>query len=70
MDIIEKVAAEHVAPTLVEDRWEDGRHPVYEIEYRDQAWLSSILSIGSASSAGILEEVIAFGCSKFILAGL
>jgi hypothetical protein len=67
MDIIERVASEHAAQALVENRWEDGPHPVYEIEYRDQRLPFFHPGIGSALSAGILEEVIAFGCSKFIL---
>ena len=70
MDIIEKVVSEHAAQTLVENRWGDGPHPVYKAEYRDQRLACFHPGIGSALSAGILEEVIAFGCSKFILAGL
>ena len=35
-EIIEKVVEEHDAKLIVENRWEDGTHPVYEIEYREQ----------------------------------
>ncbi len=68
-DVIEKVVAEHDAKMLVENRWEDGPHPVYEIEYKDQRLAFFHPGIGSALSAGILEEVIAFGCCKFIACG-
>ncbi|MEJ2266715.1 MAG: hypothetical protein P8X95_25005, partial [Anaerolineales bacterium] len=33
-EVLEQVVAEHSARMLVENRWEDGPHPVYEIAYR------------------------------------
>jgi len=36
MDVIEKIVSEHGAKMLVENRWEDGPHPVYKIAYREQ----------------------------------
>jgi len=68
-DVIDKVVTEHDAKMLVENPWEDGPHPVYEIEYKDQRLAFFHPGIGSALSAGLLEEVIAFGCSKFIACG-
>jgi uridine phosphorylase len=66
---VDKVVEEHDAKMLVENRWEDGPHPVYEIEYKDQRLAFFHPGIGSALSAGILEDVIAFGCCKFIACG-
>lgn len=68
-DVIRKVAAEHEAKIVVENRWEDGPHPVYEINYRGQRLAFYHPGIGSALSAGILEEVIAFGGRKFVACG-
>ncbi len=68
-DVIDKVVAEHDAKMLVENPWEDGPHPVYEIEYKNQRLAFFHPGIGSALSAAILEEVIAFGCRKFIACG-
>ena len=68
-DVIDKVVAEHDAKMLVENRWEDGPHPVYEIEYKDQRLAFYHPGIGSALSAANLEQVIAFGCCKFIASG-
>jgi uridine phosphorylase len=68
-DVIEKVVSEHDARMLVENRWEDGPHPVYEIEYRGQRLAFFHPGIGSALSAALLEEVIAFGCRYFIACG-
>jgi uridine phosphorylase len=68
-DVIEKVVSEHDARTLTENRWEDGPHPVYEIDYQDQRLAFFHPGIGSALASSLLEEVIAFGCSKFIACG-
>jgi uridine phosphorylase len=68
-EVLDKVVAEYQAKALVENRWEDGPHPVYEIEYQGQRLAFYHPGIGSAMSAGILEEVIAFGCRKFIACG-
>jgi uridine phosphorylase len=68
-DIIEKVVAEHDAQIVIENRWEDGPHPVYEIGYRKQRLAFFHPGIGSALSASLLEEVIAAGCRKFIACG-
>jgi uridine phosphorylase len=68
-EVIDKVITEHKAIMLVENRWEDGPHPVYEIEYKGQRLAFYHPGIGSAMSASILEEVIAFGGRKFIACG-
>ena len=69
MDVIQKVVSEHNAKILVENCWEDGPHPVYEIEFQGQRLAFFHPGIGSALAAGVLEEVIAFGCNKFIACG-
>jgi uridine phosphorylase len=68
-DVIEKVAAEHQAEIVVDNRWEDGSHPVYEIEFQGQRLAFFHPGVGSALAAGLLEEVIAFGSRKFITCG-
>jgi uridine phosphorylase len=68
-DVIEKVASEHQARVAVENRWEDGPHPVYEITHKDQRVAFFHPGVGSALSAALLEEVIAFGCDRFITCG-
>jgi len=68
-EVIEKVVVEYDAKMLVENRWEDGPHPVYEIEYRGQRLAFFHPGIGASMSAALLEEVIAFGCRKFIACG-
>ena len=68
-DVIEKVAEEHNARILVENRWEDGPHPVYEIEYKEKRLAFFHPGVGAPLAAGVLEEVIAFGARKFIATG-
>ncbi len=68
-EINEKVVAEHNAKLLVENAWEDGPHPVYEIEYKNQRLAFFHAGIGEPLAASLLEEVIAFGCRKYIACG-
>jgi uridine phosphorylase len=68
-EVIDKVVAEHDAKIVVENRWEDGPHPIYEISYRDQRLAFFHPGVGAPVSAGLLEESIAFGCRKFIACG-
>lgn len=68
-EVLEEIVAEHSARMLVENRWEDGPHPVYEITYQDRRLAFYHPGIGAALAAAVLEEVIAFGCSKFIVCG-
>lgn len=68
-EVIRKVAAEHAARIAVEGRWEDGAHPIYEIETGGRRLAFFHPGIGSALSAGLLEEAIAYGCRKFIVIG-
>jgi uridine phosphorylase len=68
-EVIENVVKEHNAKVLVENPWEDGPHPVYEIDFQGQRVAFCHAGIGAPLSAGLLEEVIAFGCRKFIACG-
>ncbi|MGD8455587.1 MAG: nucleoside phosphorylase [Anaerolineales bacterium] len=68
-EVIEKVVREHKAKILVENVWEDGPHPFYEIEHRGKRLAFFHPGIGSAMSTALFEEVIAFGVKKFIAGG-
>jgi uridine phosphorylase len=68
-EVFNKVIAEHNAKVLVENTWEDGPHPVYEISYQDQRLAFFHAGIGAPLAAGLLEEVIGLGCRKFIACG-
>ena len=68
-EVLDKVISEHNARVLVENLWEDGPHPIYEINFNGQRLAFYHPGIGAPLSAGLLEEVIAFGCKKFIACG-
>ena len=67
-EVLDKVIVEKNARVLVENRWEDGLHPLYEIDVDGQRLAFYHAGIGSMA-ASMLEEVIAFGCRKFIACG-
>ena len=68
-DVIGQVVAEHHGKVAVENRWEDGPHLLYEIGYKGKRLGVFHPGIGSALSAALLEEVIAFGGRKFVACG-
>jgi uridine phosphorylase len=68
-DVIERVAQERQAKVLVPNRWEDGPHPLYEIAHNGQRLAFFHPGVGGPLAAGLLEEVIALGCRKFIACG-
>ncbi|HEX2996804.1 MAG TPA: nucleoside phosphorylase [Anaerolineales bacterium] len=68
-DVIDKVVAEYDAKIAVENQWEDGPHHIYEISYQNQRLAFFHPGVGAPIAAGLLEEVIAFGCRKFIACG-
>ena len=68
-DVIDKVISEYDAKVMVENRWEDGPHHIYEIAYKSQRLAFFHPGVGAPIAAGLLEEAIAFGCRKFIACG-
>ncbi len=68
-EVLDKVVNENQAQMIVENKWEDGPHPLYEIRYREQRVAFFHPGVGGAIAANLLEEVIAFGCRKFIVCG-
>lgn len=68
-EVIDKVIEEHSAKVVVENKWEDGPHCIYEISYHGQRLAFFHPGVGAPIAAGLLEEAIAFGCRKFIACG-
>ncbi len=68
-EVIEQVVVEHHAKVVVDSRWEDGPHPIYEIAHCDRRLAFFHPGVGGALAAGLLEEAIAYGCRKFIVCG-
>jgi uridine phosphorylase len=68
-EVIDKLCAEHGARVVADTGWEDGRHYLYEISYHEQRLAFFHPGVGAPVAAGLLEEVIAFGCRKFMACG-
>lgn len=68
-DVIEKVVTQKQAKVAVANHWEDGAHPIYEIEHNGQRLAFFHPGVGAPIAAGLFEEAIAFGCRKFIICG-
>lgn len=68
-DVIAKVSAEHNARVIAENRWEDGPHPLYEIQHAGKRVAFMHPGIGGSLAGSLLEELIGFGCRKFIACG-
>ena len=56
--MIEKVVDQHHVKMLVRNAWEDGPHPIYEIEHQGRRLAFYHPGIGSAIAAATLEEAI------------
>lgn len=68
-DVLEQVISENNAKVIVDINWEDGHHRLYEIEHNVKRLAFFHPGVGSPIAAGILEEMIAYGCKKFIACG-
>lgn len=68
-EVNDKVAREKQATVAVPNRWEDGPHPLYELEHRGRRLGFFHPGVGAPLAAGLLEEAIAFGCRKFVVVG-
>lgn len=68
-DVIERLQLEEGATLLHTLRSEIGPHPVYEMAFGGRRLAVFHPGIGAPLAAGLLEEVIALGCTKFIACG-
>lgn len=68
-EVVEKIAKEQDAKVVIENHWEDGPHPIYEIEYIGRRLAFYQPGVGAPLAAGLMEEAIAYGCRKFIACG-
>lgn len=68
-EVVEKICGAGRAKLIARNKWEDGPHPLYEIEFNGQRLAVCHIGVGAAVTAGVLEEIIAQGCRKFIACG-
>lgn len=68
-EINQKIVIEKQAKIAIANRWEDGEHPIYEIEHHGKRLAFFHPGVGAPIAAGLLEEAIAFGIKNFIVCG-
>ncbi len=68
-EVIEKLAADGGARVIAVERSEMGEHPLYELDVAGRRLAFFHPGVGAALAAGLLEEVIARGCRKFVACG-
>ncbi|HMA37181.1 MAG TPA: nucleoside phosphorylase [Chloroflexia bacterium] len=68
-DVIANLRATEQVQVLATQRSEIGDHPVYELAVQGRRLALFHPGVGAPLAAGMLEEVIALGCRKFIACG-
>src|SRR6266702_4705201 len=68
-DVITQLSQRHAARVIKHLKSEIGTHPVYELEVEGRRLAVFHPGVGAPLAAGMLEEVIALGCRKFIACG-
>ena len=68
-DVVDRLAERPGTRVLAENRWEDGPHPLLEIEHSGRRLAVLASGVGAPLAGGLLEEVIAMGCRSFVVCG-
>ena len=68
-DVVDRLIERRGARILVENRWEDGPHPLLEVEHAGQRLAVLRSGVGAPLAGALLEEVIAMGCRYFMVCG-
>lgn len=68
-EVLEKLHKEGRTKILATHRWADADRHLYEVDFQGQRLAAIHPGVGAALTCGILEEIIARGCRKFIACG-
>ena len=68
-EVIDWVASEKKVEVIARSKSEIGYHPLYECDYGGKRLAFFHPGIGGPLAAGLLEEMIARGCQKFVACG-
>ncbi len=68
-DVITKLSQQHQAKVIKHLKSEIGSHPIFEFNLNAKRLAVFHPGVGAPLAAGLLEEVIALGCKKFIACG-
>jgi uridine phosphorylase len=68
-DVVAGLVENRGARVVAENRWEDGTHPLLELEHEGERLAVLHSGVGAPLAAGLLEEVVAMGCRAFVVCG-
>lgn len=68
-EAVDAICGDGKARRVANFKWEDGGHPVYELDVNGRRLAVAHPGIGGPMAAALLEEIIALGCRKFIACG-
>lgn len=68
-DVVDRLIEHRGARVLVENRWEDGPHPLLEVDHAGERLAVLRSGVGAPLAGALLEEVIAMGCRFFVVCG-
>ena len=68
-EVLDKLHTEGKAKIITSHRWADKDRHLYELEYQGKRFAAIHPGVGASLTCGILEEIIARGCRKFIACG-
>jgi uridine phosphorylase len=68
-DTVRRLLDSGSASVIAKNCWEDGPHPLLEVEHRGQRLAILHSGVGAPLASGLLEEVIAMGCRAFVVCG-
>jgi uridine phosphorylase len=68
-DVINHFAEQNLIRRITALRTEMGDHPIYELPYEGRSVALFHPGVGAPLAAGLMEEMIALGCRKFIACG-
>jgi len=68
-EVLDKLYEDGKSKILANHNWADKKRHLYRLEFQGREFAAIHPGVGSALTCGILEEIIARGCRKFIACG-
>jgi uridine phosphorylase len=68
-DVIDRLVRRRGARIVVENRWEDGAHPLLELEHEGERLAVLHSGVGAPLAGALLEQVVAMSCRAFVVCG-
>ena len=68
-EVFEQLVEQEKVKVIATRQWADFERPLYELEYKGKRLAAFHPGVGAALTCGLLEEILALGCQKFIACG-